>query len=290
MQQYRQLVQRILNEGTPSDDRTGTGTLSLFGERMVFDLSEGFPALTLKKLAWKSVVSELIWFLEGSSDERRLAEIHFSKPREELIDKTTIWTDNADKQGKELGYTNNEFEKELGPVYGSQWRNWYDGRTDEYHDQILNLIDDLKRNPYSRRHILSAWNVAEIDEMALPPCHTMCQFYVRDNKLSCQLYQRSADVFLGVPFNIASYALLTHILAHLCGYEVGKFIHVLGDAHIYNNHIEQCKTMIKREDLKLPTLQFPNVSSLLELLRLKPESFVLENYKSHGTLTGKMAV
>ena len=290
MQQYRQLVQRILNEGTPSDDRTGTGTLSLFGERMVFDLGEGFPALTLKKLAWKSVVSELLWFLEGSTDERRLAEIHYGKPREDLVGKKTIWTDNADKQGKELGYINEDFKKELGPIYGYQWRNWYDGQCDEYDDQILNLIDNLKSNPYSRRHILSAWNVSEIENMALPPCHTMCQFYVRDNKLSCQLYQRSMDTFLGAPFNIASYALLTHILAQLCGYEVGKFIHVIGDAHIYNNHIEQCKTMIKREDLELPILKFPSVTSLTELLRLKPESFVLENYQSHGTLTGKMAV
>lgn len=191
MQQYRQLIKRVFDEGITSDDRTGTGTISTFGERMVYDLEEGFPALTLKKLAWKGVVSELLWFCEGSEDERRLAEILYEKDRTELSDKKTIWTANADNQGVQLGYLNNEYHKHLGPVYGVQWRKWRNENTNSVIDQLQVLIKDLKENPYSRRHILSAWNVAHIDAMALPPCHTMSQFYVREGKISDdELYER----------------------------------------------------------------------------------------------------
>ena len=214
MQQYLDFLRRILDEGSVKEDRTGTGTVSLFGHQMRFDLSDGFPAVTTKKLAWKGIVSELIWFLEGSDDERRLAEIRYNKNRNELtdIDKyPTIWTDNADNQGKDLGYENSSLIKKLGPVYGVQWRNW-DGK-----DQIQELLNSLKNNPTSRRHILSAWNVAMIDKMALPPCHLLAQFYISsDQSLDCHMYQRSADMFLGVPFNIASYSLLMHLsLIHI---------------------------------------------------------------------------
>ena len=210
MKQYLSALEYILEKGKNRGDRTGIGTRGVFGYQMRFDLRSGFPAVTTKRLAWKSVVSELLWFLEGSTDERRLAEIHFGKPRKELFEKKTIWTANADKQGRALGYTNTEIEKQLGPVYGKQWRSW--GKDVGGEDQIKKIIFDLKNNPNSRRHIVSAWNVDKIDKMALPPCHTMFQFHIQDNELSCQLYQRSADMFLGVPFNIASYALLTHIM------------------------------------------------------------------------------
>ena len=208
MKAYIDLLKHILENGDRREDRTNTGTISSFGHQLSFDLSEGFPAVTTKSLAWKGVVSELLWFLEGSSDERRLAEIRFNKKREELTDLSkfsTIWTDNADSQGKDLGYENTEVKKELGPVYGVQWREW-DGK-----DQIKDLLEGLKNNPDSRRHILSAWNVGQIDKMALPPCHVMSQFYVNNGTISCHMYQRSADMFLGVPFNIASYALLLRI-------------------------------------------------------------------------------
>jgi len=289
MIQYKELVQNVLEYGNYTIDRTGVGTLSTFGEKMTFDLNDGFPALTLKKLAWKSVVSELLWFLEGSDNERRLAEIHYQKPKEELIGKKTIWTANADKQGQDLGYRNNDLVKELGPVYGAQWRNWYNGQFDERHDQILNLIDSLKYDPYSRRHILTAWNVGEIDDMALPPCHMMCQFYVREGKLSCQLYQRSADIFLGIPFNIASYALLTHILAKIVGLGVGKFVHVIGDAHIYTNHVDQCIHMLELDSYDLPKLALPEFNCIEKVIGKSPDDFKLENYESHPHLFGEMA-
>jgi len=213
MKQYLELLEYILQHGESRGDRTGTGVISSFGHQLRFDLDEGFPAVTTKSLAWKGVVSELLWFLEGSDDERRLAEIRFQKDRSELTDLTkfsTIWTDNADNQGVELGYENTPTTKKLGPIYGVQWRDWAGV------DQIKKLINDLQSNPYGRRHILSAWNVEKIDSMALPPCHVMSQFYVtKKGKLSCQMYQRSADMFLGVPFNIASYALLQSILANI---------------------------------------------------------------------------
>ena len=212
MKAYLDLLKFILENGQEKEDRTNTGTISSFGHQLEFDLNDGFPAVTTKSLAWKGVVSELLWFLEGSDDERRLAEIRFNKNRDQLkdLDKySTIWTDNADNQGKQLGYENTDTKKILGPVYGVQWRNW-SGR-----DQLEDLINNLENNPDGRRHILSAWNVGEIDKMALPPCHVMSQFYIHENEISCHMYQRSADMFLGVPFNIASYALLLCIIAKI---------------------------------------------------------------------------
>ena len=288
MKQYLELLEKILSEGSERQERTGIGTLSIFGAQLRFDLNEGFPAVTTKKLAWKGVVSELLWFIEGSDDERRLAEIRFGKDRAELADLAkykTIWTDNADHQGKNLGYENSEYKKLLGPIYGVQWRSW------DKHDQLNQLIQNLKSNPMSRRHILSAWNVAEIENMALPPCHVMSQFYVdNQNRLSCHMYQRSADMFLGVPFNIASYALLTHILAKTCDLKVGDFVHTFGDAHIYLNCIEQVKEQIKRKPLPLPKLQMPEIKILKELQNASVDDFVLQNYQHHEALTAPMAI
>src|SRR6056300_870721 len=245
MKQYLDALQTILDQGEDVDDRTGVGTRTIFGYQMRFNLQDGFPAVTTKKLAWRSVVGELLWFLEGSTDERRLAEITFEKSREELTDKTTIWTANADKQGVDLGYRNDDLYKELGPVYGSQWRDF----NGEGFDQIHYIIRQLTTDPDSRRIILSAWNPNELEDMALPPCHTLSQFKVINGKLSCQMYQRSADMFLGVPFNIASYSLLTHMLAQICGLEVGEFIWTGGDCHIYSNHMEQVKQQLEREPM-----------------------------------------
>ena len=288
MKQYLELLEKILSEGSEREERTGIGTLSIFGAQLRFDLNEGFPAVTTKKLAWKGVVSELLWFIEGSDDERRLAEIRFGKERGELTDLVkykTIWTDNADHQGKNLGYENNEYKKLLGPIYGVQWRSW------NKNDQLHQLIQNLKSNPMSRRHILSAWNVAEIESMALPPCHVMSQFYVdNQNRLSCHMYQRSADMFLGVPFNIASYALLTHILAKICDLKVGDFVHTFGDAHIYLNCIEQVKEQIKRKPLPLPRLEMPEIKTLDELQNISVDDFVLNNYRHHEALTAPMAI
>ncbi|MDB9813063.1 thymidylate synthase [Gammaproteobacteria bacterium] len=288
MKQYLELLEYILENGESRDDRTGTGVLSLFGHQLRFNIQEGFPAVTTKTLAWKGVVSELLWFLEGSDDERRLAEIRFKKDREELKDLSkfsTIWTDNANNQGLELGYPNSETVKKLGPIYGVQWRDW-GGK-----DQIQQLIDGLCSNPMGRRHILSAWNVEKIDEMALPPCHVMSQFYVSTNgRLSCQMYQRSADMFLGVPFNIASYALLLSILAKILGLEPGDFVHSFGDAHIYKNSIEQAKEQITREPKKLPTLIMPNIESIEDLKNFSIDDFVLDGYESHPAIKAPMAV
>lgn len=288
MKQYLTALEYILANGEDRQDRTGVGTKSVFGYQMRFDLQEGFPAVTTKKLAWKSVVSELLWFIEGSSDERRLAEIHYDKPREELVGKTTIWTANADKQGQDLGYINTDTIKELGPVYGVQWRNW--NARGHHVDQLVELVKGLHTDPYSRRHILSAWNVGEIDRMALPPCHAFAQFYVQDNKLSCQLYQRSADMFLGVPFNIASYSLLTHILAQILKMRVGEFIWTGGDCHIYSNHIEAVELQIKREPDQLPQLHMPAFENLGDVLDSKPEDFVLLGYKPQESIKAPMAV
>ena len=287
MKVYLDLLKFILENGHEKDDRTNTGTLSSFGHQLEFDLSEGFPAITTKSLAWKGVVSELLWFLEGSNDERRLAEIRFDKSRNELKDLnkySTIWTDNADKQGKELGYENTETKKILGPVYGVQWRNW-SGK-----DQLEELINNLKNNPDSRRHILSAWNVGEIHKMALPPCHVMSQFYIHNDEISCHMYQRSADMFLGVPFNIASYALLLSIIAEILNLKPKRFIHSFGDAHIYKNSIEQVKEQISRNPKKLPKLKIPNLNSLEDLNNYKIEDFILIGYDPHPPIKATMAV
>ena len=234
------------------------------------------------------MVSELLWFLEGSDDERRLAEIRFQQDRAELKDLTkfsTIWTDNADNQGIELGYENNEITKKLGPIYGVQWRNW--GGI----DQIKKLLDDLRSDPGGRRHILSAWNVEQIESMALPPCHVMSQFYVSENgRLSCQMYQRSADMFLGVPFNIASYALLQSILANILNLIPGDFVHVFGDAHIYKNTIAQVKEQLSREPKKLPKLILPNIDSIESLKNFSVDDFILDGYESHPAIKAPMAI
>jgi thymidylate synthase len=246
--------------------------------------------LTYKKLAWRAVVGELLWFLEGSTDERRLAEITFEKPREELIGKTTIWTANADKQGKALGYTNTDTIKELGPIYGFQWRNFDAFEAVIGLDQIRWLIKEIITNPDSRRLILSAWNPNQIHEMALPPCHTLAQFRIINGNLSCQLYQRSADMFLGVPFNIASYALLTHILAQICGLVVGDFVHTIGDAHIYHNHLEQVAEQIKRVPQPLPAIDMPTFQSMEEVLETKPSDYKLIDYDPMPTIKAPMAI
>ena len=287
MKAYIDLLRLILEKGDDKEDRTNIGTISSFGHQLEFDLEEGFPAVTTKSLAWKGVVSELLWFLEGSDDERRLAEIRFQKNREELTDLSkfsTIWTDNAENQGKALGYDNNQIKKILGPVYGVQWRNWTGI------DQIKELLTNIKENPNSRRHILSAWNVGELDKMALPPCHVMSQFYINGKEISCHMYQRSADMFLGVPFNIASYALLLSIFAKILGLKPRRFIHSFGDAHIYKNSIEQVKEQISRSPKPLPTLKIPNIKSLDDLKKYGVNDFILDGYEHHPPIKAKMAI
>lgn len=285
MHQYDHALHEILNYGTDVSNRTGIDARTIFGYQMeAFDLSEGFPAVTSKRLAWKAVVSELLWFLEGSTDERRLAEILYDKSREELVGKKTIWTDNADKQGVELGYENTDLVKELGPVYGAQWRN-FNGV-----DQIRWIIDRLVYHPDCRRIILSAWNPADIPSMALPPCHTMAQFRVLNGRLNCQLYQRSCDMFLGVPFNIASYSLLTHILAEITDLKVGNFIWTGGDCHIYHNHFDAVDEYLSREPRDLPKLLMPKLVDLDSVLESTVEEYVLEGYYPHGPIKAPMAV
>ncbi len=264
MKQYHDLLQHILDNGTVKEDRTGTGTISVFGYQMRFDLSEGFPCITTKKLHLRSIIHELLWFINGDTNIKYLKDNNVS-----------IWDEWADEDGN------------LGPVYGYQWRHWPDGKGGEI-DQIKRLVDGLKNNPDSRRHIVSAWNVADVENMALPPCHTLFQFYVIDGKLSCQLYQRSADTFLGVPFNIASYALFTMMLAQVCNLEVGDFVHTFGDAHIYSNHVEQVKLQLTRECRPLPTMKInPNVKDIFEF---KYEDFELLNYDPHPHIKGAVAV
>ena len=264
MKQYLDLMSHVLENGTQKHDRTGTGTLSVFGYQMRFNLAEGFPMVTTKKLHLKSIIHELIWFLSGDTNIRYL-KAHGVK----------IWDEWADENG------------DLGPVYGSQWRSWPtpDGK---HIDQIANIIQQIKTNPDSRRIIVSAWNVAEIENMALPPCHSFFQFYVAEGQLSCQLYQRSADIFLGVPFNIASYALLTMMVAQVCGLKAGDFIHTLGDAHLYNNHLEQAKLQLSREPKPLPTMKInPEVK---DIFSFKYEDFTLKNYDPHPSIKGAVAV
>jgi thymidylate synthase len=288
MKQYHDALEYILAHGKDRNDRTGVGTRGVFGYQMRFNLRNTFPAVTTKKLAWKSVVSELLWFLEGSTDERRLAEIHYEKPREELVGKTTIWTANADKQGQDLGYKNTDTVKELGPVYGHQWRYW-DAKLG-YVDQIAQVLEGLHHDPDSRRHIVSAWNADMVPVMALPPCHTLFQFHVQDSELSCQLYQRSVDAPLGLPFNIASYSLLTHMFAQLLNLKVGEFIHTSGDLHIYQNQIEGIKEQLKRDPLPGPTLEMPEFSNLDELIKTTPSQYKLINYQHHPEIKMPFAV
>jgi len=264
MKQYLDLMRHVLESGTQKHDRTGTGTISVFGYQMRFNLQEGFPLVTTKKVHLKSIIHELIWFLKGETNIAYLKENGVS-----------IWDEWADEQGN------------LGPVYGSQWRSWptADGR---HIDQIKQVIDQIKNNPDSRRIIVSAWNVAEIEHMALPPCHAFFQFYVADGKLSCQLYQRSADIFLGVPFNIASYALLTMMVAQVCGLQAGDFIHTFGDAHLYNNHLEQTQLQLSRDPRPLPTMKLnPEIK---DLFAFKYENFQLENYDPHPGIKAPVAV
>lgn len=281
MVEYLEALNHILKNGTKRDDRTETGTIGVFGYQMRFDLSKGFPAVSTKKLAFKAVVSELIWFIEGSGDENRLKEILFGLNSQ---DKNTIWTQNANSS---YWLPKAKYKGDCGRIYGVQWRTWAksDGTTI---DQLAELIEDIKKNPYSRRHILTAWNPAEIDQMALPPCHTMCQFYVANGKLSCQLYQRSADFFLGVPFNIASYALFTHMIAQVCNLEVGEFVHTFGDAHIYLNHLEAVNEQLTRTPQEKPILIMnKNIKNINDF---KLEDFKLENYNPMPSIKAPMAV
>jgi len=275
MKQYHQALKHILTNGKNKTDRTGVGTRSVFGYQMRFNLQEGFPATTTKKLAWRAVVSELLWFLEGSSDERRLAEIlHGTRD----LSKNTIWTANAQAP---YWQDQAQFPGDLGRVYGVQWRDF--GGV----DQVTKLIADLKTNPDSRRHIISAWNPPELDRMALPPCHVMAQFDVTDGYLSCQLYQRSCDMFLGVPFNIASYSLLTHILARECGLKVGDFVWTGGDCHIYNNHFDAVEEQLSREPKPLPTLMFTEGKKIADYT---VDDFILDNYNPDPAIKAEMAV
>jgi thymidylate synthase len=303
MKAYLNALKQVLEEGTTKSDRTGTGTISLFGMQQRYNLAESFPAVTTKKLAWKSVVSELLWFIEGSGDETRLREILHGSAESS---KTTIWTANATAP---YWQHKAKFEGDLGRVYGVQWRKW---RTPVEHtqetfrdefgttynrqgsvhfkevDQLMQLIDGIKQDPHGRRHIISAWNPGELESMALPPCHILAQFYVADGKLSCQMYQRSCDMFLGVPFNVASYSLLTHLIAKVCNLQVGQFVHVLGDAHIYLNHIEQVNEQLKREPLPAPQLWInPDIT---DITKFTMDDIKLIGYESHATIKAEMAV
>lgn len=288
MRQYLEALEYILENGKDREDRTGVGTRGVFGYQMRFDLRNEFPAVTTKKLAWRAVVGELLWMLEGSSDERRLAEITFEKPREELVGKNTIWTANADNQAKNLGYTNTDTEKDLGPVYGHQWRTW-DAQLG-YVDQIAEVLENMYHDTFSRRHIVSAWNADRVNVMALPPCHTMFQFHIQDGELSCQLYQRSADMFLGVPFNIASYSLLVHMFAKLLNLKAGEFVWTGGDCHIYQNHMEQVREQIKRVPQPGPLLAIPEFATLEELVNTKPSQYKLIGYDPMPSIPAPMAV
>lgn len=264
MKQYHDLMEHVLKNGTKKEDRTGTGTLSVFGYQARYNLAEGFPLVTTKKLHLKSIIHELLWFLQGETNIKYLKDNGVS-----------IWDEWADEEGN------------LGPVYGSQWRSWQ-GANGETIDQITSVVNQIKKNPDSRRLIVSAWNVAEIEKMALPPCHAFFQFYVADGKLSCQLYQRSADIFLGVPFNIASYALLTMMMAQVCGLGYGDFIHTMGDAHLYSNHIDQTKLQLSREFKMLPLMKInPEVKSIFDF---KFEDFELVGYEPHPHIKAPVAI
>lgn len=264
MKQYLELLDHVMEHGVRKEDRTGTGTLSVFGYQMRFDLQEGFPVLTTKKLHLRSIIHELLWFLNGDTNLKYLHE-----------NRVTIWDEWADEHG------------DLGPIYGAQWRRWAtaDGRVI---DQMTKVVESIKKNPSSRRHIVNAWNVGELDKMALPPCHVLFQFYVADGKLSCQLYQRSCDIFLGVPFNIASYALLTMMVAQVTGLQPGEFIHTLGDAHIYLNHVDQVKLQLTRDPYPLPEMKIN--PSKTDLYSFRYQDFELVNYKAHPHIKGEISV
>ncbi len=264
MHQYHELMERVLKNGVEKRDRTGTGTLSVFGHQMRFDLADGFPMMTTKKLYLKAIIHELLWFLAGDTNVRTLQQ-----------NNVTIWDEWADAEG------------ELGPVYGHQWRSWPDGHGGTI-DQIANLIADIKRTPDSRRLIVTAWNPADVPKMALPPCHCLFQFYVANGKLSCQLYQRSADIFLGVPFNIASYALLTMMIAQVTGLKPGEFIHSFGDAHLYLNHLDQAREQLSRRPYSLPTMRIN--PAVKDIFAFRYEDFTLENYRAHPTIRAEIAV
>lgn len=281
MHQYLDLLYHIREHGEQRADRTGTGTVAVFGTQERYDLRKGFPAVTTKKLAWKAVVSELLWFLEGSNDERRLCEI-LHGTRDES--KTTIWTDNANADYWE---PKARFKGDVGNIYGVQWRSW-GPRLGPKVDQVAQLIDGLKKDPYGRRHLLTAWNPGELNTMALPPCHIMSQFYVSNNgELSCHMYQRSCDFFLGVPFNIASYSLFTHMLAQVCGYTVGEFVHSTGDSHIYLDHIEQVNIQLTRSPYVSPTLKInPDVKNIDDFTM---GDFELVNYQHHPSIAAPMS-
>ena len=264
MKQYHDLLKHILKNGKEKSDRTGTGTLSVFGYQMRFDLTKGFPCLTTKKLHLRSIIHELLWFLKGESNIKYLKD-----------NRVRIWDEWADEKG------------DLGPVYGVQWRKWED-KNGNLLDQIKNLIFDIKSNPHSRRHIVSAWNVGDLNNMALPPCHTMFQFYVNENKLSCQLYQRSADVFLGVPFNIASYALLTMMISQVCGLKYGDFVHTFGDVHLYLNHLDQAKLQLTRKPYDLPEMKINE--RVEDIFSFQYDDFELKNYKFHPHIKAEVSV
>ena len=276
MKQYLEALKYCFDNGSDIQSRAGKVRKS-FGYQMHFDLSKGFPAITTKKLAWKSVVSELLWFIEGSADERRLAEILYGDKRENLIDKKTIWTQNAES---EYWKPKSRFDGDVGKIYGVQWRN-FNGV-----DQLENLIRGLKNDPHGRRHIISSWNPPELNNMSLPACHVLSQFFISENKLSCQLYQRSCDMFLGVPFNIASYSLLTHMLARECNLEIGNFIHSLGDFHIYEEHFEQVKIQLSREPKDLTSLNFETKN----FYEYNVSDFKLDNYIHHPKIEATMNV
>ena len=299
MKQYADLLQDILTNGELKDDRTGVGTISVFGRSLRFDLRKGFPAVTTKKLAWKACSGELLWFIEGSNDERRLAELTHGTAE----GKVTIWTPNAQAP---YWKPRAKFDGDLGRVYGVQWRHWNKDRVEKdmgpAHkggtrlavdrtevDQLANLIEGLKTDPNGRRHILSAWNVGELDQMALPPCHVMSQFYVNKNReLSCHMYQRSVDVFLGLPFNIASYALLTHLIAQVCDMKVGELVISTGDTHIYQDHVEQVREQLTRTPQELPQLWLD--ANIHEIDKFTMDSMRLENYNPMDSIKAKMAV
>lgn len=291
MQQYQNLVRQVLADGHFKGDRTGVGTRSIFGAQMRFDLQKGFPLCTTKKVPFRSVLSELLWFLMGSTNVNVLRGILHGEENmvSDLPQHRTIWDDNYENQAVALGYGGGD----LGPVYGSQWRNWFGVVDDESGetgtiDQIAWVVNEIKKNPDSRRLVVSAWNIMDLDRMALPPCHCLFQFYVHDGKLSCQLYQRSADLFLGVPFNIASYALLVHIIAQVCGLQAGEFVWTGGDVHLYENHVDQAYELLSREPRNLPTLMMKNC--LQDFDQFTMDDFAVVGYDPHPPIKAPMAI